>query len=117
MAKRENIPGSDCKAGLLVAVVGREMPFDLHRIVPHAPDADQIGTDEAIEQQMTRLPHDAALVPRPVVAMAHMIASHTRAEFGTGDTADSLRLGGQFAQRNDEQAFLSQLWWARSNRA
>jgi len=36
MAKRGNIRGSDYsdyKAGPFVAVVGREMPFDLHRIV------------------------------------------------------------------------------------
>ncbi|BAR99425.1 hypothetical protein BV133_1832 [Blastochloris viridis] len=62
----------------------------------HTPDADQIQTGEAIEQQMTRPPNDAALVSRSIPAMAQMVASHIRAEFWTRDAAGSLRLSGQF---------------------
>lgn len=84
------------------------MPLDFHRVMQDAPDADQIETGEAVEQQMTRSPDDAALMPRPTPAMAQMVAAHIRAEFETPDAAASLRLGGQFAQSNDKQALVSQ---------
>lgn len=93
---------------LFLAVVRRQMSFEFHRIMENSTDADQIGLQDLIEEQVPGLPHYAAFVSRTLTTMTKMIAQHTLSEFGAFDASCSPRHGGNIAHRRHEQAFIAQ---------
>lgn len=84
------------------------MPFYLHCIVKDAADADQVGAGKMEKHKMPGAANDAAFMPRPLPAMAQMVAAHIVAEFGPRDTSDTVGLTGKIAQRGHKQILVPQ---------
>jgi hypothetical protein len=57
------------------------MPFEFHGVMKDAADPDDAGNHRMVEQQMARLPDEAAYSARSVFAVAKVIAADRWAEF------------------------------------
>jgi hypothetical protein len=80
-----------------VAESAGKMALDVHAVIKHATNADQIGPRHAIEQKMSRLPHQAIGRPSAAATVAQMVAAHGGTEFGAHNT--TLRSGSDAMSR------------------
>jgi hypothetical protein len=91
----------------LVAERLGEMTLDLHRVVQHAANPDEVGASKAIEQKMARSHDDPMLGPRTLTAIAEMIAADVLAEIGPGDTIDPSRIGRNISQSHCQKLLIA----------
>ena len=74
------------------------MPFEFHRVVKNTPDTDQAGSCNPVKQQVPRMTDDAALVTRPIAAMAKVIASDILAQLRPEHACRPFRIGRNITQ-------------------
>ena len=60
---------------ILVAIFRRDMPAYVHRLVQHAPHANNVWAGASIEQKVLRCPHASGGF-HPCTGMAQMISMH-----------------------------------------
>ncbi len=99
-----------CKASpaLFVAVIGRKMAFDLHGVVKHATNTDQIRANSAIKQKMPRQADEAIFISGSVAAVTKMIAAYALPYFRAPNASSPPKICSQVAQRSHQQPLVTQ---------
>jgi hypothetical protein len=83
------------------------MLLDLHRIVKHATDTDQIWSGKTIEQKGSRSDDHPVIGLRSLAAMPQMIAADILAKLWTFNAAGAFGITGDIVQGRDQQPFVA----------
>ena len=92
----------------VVAEVSGNVSSELHRIVQHPSDPDQVGTSKPVKQEMAWPQHDPMLGARPLATVTQVIGTKIFTEFRSSDASDPHRLGSYVAHRGYEKTLVAQ---------
>lgn len=67
------------------------MALDLHGIMQHTTDADQVWQDLPIENEVSRPANNSGSMARPIATVAEMVAAYTGTEFRPQDNTGKAR--------------------------
>jgi hypothetical protein len=70
------------------------MPRDLHGVMEDTADAEQVGMDMPVEEEVSRTLDDAVLGPRSFSTMTQMVAAYSFAKLGSGNAASPVGPNG-----------------------
>ena len=91
-------------ASAFVAVNRWNVPLNIHGVVQDAANANDLGLQAAVKQEMSRPPNASAGLGA-CAAMAQVIGANAIANLGTRHAAGTERIGRDIAKARREQRF------------